>query len=471
VVLWRGNWCNARNAPSCWRFPPGPQRDSRKAKTVPWFNARSEEAFGAIIKSMSSTVSAFQAHRCSFHPDRRDPYLRLSTITVYVRDLDRSLRFYLDQLGFCLAFDTRLPTGERWLAVSPPDGTAIVEIVAPTPEADEYKLIGRSTGASFLTDDVFAKFDEWRGRGVRFFHPPRTCASGAVSTTFEDVDGNSFTLTRFEGMTRELEVLRRAHVERLEQERRDAQELEFARQVQARLLPQRQPCLETLEYAGLCVQAHHVGGDYYDFLDLGRQRLGLVVADISGKGTAAALLMANLQAHLRNQCATYWSRPFTPFALDQPQRFLVSVNRLFCENASDNAYATLFFAEYDDQLGRLRYANCGHPSPLLLRNGHELERLDSTCGVVGLFKQWDCTVGERYLGAGDTLVIYSDGMTESFNDAGEEFGEPRLIEALQRHHERPPQELLASLAEDVQNFSSHERHDDVTLVVARRRPR
>lgn len=422
---------------------------------------------GAIIPSMGSSPSAHRAHRCSFLPGRKDPYLRLNTVTVFVRDQERSLRFYLDQLGFYVAFDTRLSSGDRWLTVTPPDGTASVTLVAPKPGSEEYKLIGRSTEIVFLTEDVYAKFEEWRNRGVRFHHSPCVQPSGAMCSTFEDVDGNSFTLLSFDELTRELEEQRRAHVEMLESERRVAEELETAREVQARLLPQTQPSVAGLDCTGVCIPARHVGGDYYDFLDLGRERLGLVVGDISGKGTAAALLMANLQAHLHNLCATYWARPFTPFALEQPQRLMVSVNRLFRENTTDNAYATLLFAEYDDATRRLRYANCGHPAAILLRRNDELERLDSTSTVLGLFQDWDCDVGERELFPGDTLALYTDGVTESFNAEGEEFGEDRLIEALRRRRELPSKALLASLVDDVRRFSPQEQHDDITLVLAR----
>ena len=415
---------------------------------------------------MGSPPSAHKAHRCSFHPDRRDRYLRLNTVSVFVRDQDRSLRFYLNQLGFSLAFDVRLPSGDRWLAVTPPDGTAMLELVAPKPESEEYKLIGRSTQIVFLTEDILAKFEEWRKRGVRFHHLPEVQSRGAMSTTFADVDGNLFTLLASDEMTHEVEAQRRAHVERLESERNAAQELEIAKQAQARLFPQILPPLETLDYAGMCFQARHVGGDYYDFLDLGRGRLALVIGDVSGKGTAAALLMANLQAHLRNLSATYWNRPFTPFALDQPGRFLQTVNRLFYENTAESAYATLFFAEYNDNTQRLRYANCGHPSALLLGNGSNVKRLEANCNVLGLSKGWDCAIGEHHLFPGDTLVLYTDGVTESFNDAGEEFGEQRLIEALRQHRDLSPQALLASLAEQIRQFSPHEQHDDVTMVVA-----
>src|SRR6266536_1098739 len=202
--------------------------------------------------------------------------------------------------------------------------------------------------------------------------------------------------------THALEAQRRAIAEKMESERRAAQELEIAKQVQARLFPQTLPLLRTLEYAGTCIQARKVGGDYYDFLDLGGERLGFVIGDISGKGIAAALLMANLQANLRSQCAT---------AFDQPQRMLRSVNRLFCENTPEGAFATLFFAEYDDNAGYLRYANCGHLAALLLRSDTTLERLDSTATVLGVFREWDCSIGECRLLPGDTLALYTDDIT------------------------------------------------------------
>jgi serine phosphatase RsbU (regulator of sigma subunit) len=218
------------------------------------------------------------------------------------------------------------------------------------------------------------------------------------------------------------------------------------------------PPFQTLEFAGLCLPARHVGGDYYDFLQLGQERLGLVVGDISGKGIAAALLMASLQANLRSQCA---------IAMDQPHRLLCSVNQLFCENTLDGAFATLFFAEYDDHSRRLRYANCGHLYGLLLRRDNSLERLDATATVLGIFKDWDCAIGERELGYGDTLVLYTDGITESFNADREEFGEERLIAAVQLNRELAPQALLDAIVAEVRKHSPHEQNDDITLIVAK----
>jgi len=390
--------------------------------------------------------------------DRQDPYVRLQQVNVFVRNHERSLRFYLDQLGFILAYEAHLESGENWVAVAPPDGSAILALVVPKPDSEEYKLIGQHSQVSFLTEDINAKFHEWSKRGVHFHHPPLVPTWGGMFTSFEDVDGNSFGLVGFDEATRALEAQRRAIAEKRESERRTAQELEIAKQVQARLFPQTLPPLRTLDYAGVCLQAREIGGDYYDFLKLGRDQVGLVVGDISGKGIAAALLMANLQANLRSQCA---------IALDQPQRLLRSVNQLFYENTTDSAYATLFFAEYDDRVQRLRYANCGHLSALLLRSDNSIERLDSTGTVLGLFEEWDCSIEESQIYPGDLLALYTDGITESFNVAGEEFGEQRLVEALRCGRELSSTALLAAIVAEVKQFSALEQHDDITLIVAK----
>lgn len=408
-----------------------------------------------------------KAHRCSFALDRKDLYLRLGSVTVFVRDQEESLHFYVDQLGFQVALDSRLPSGNRRVVVTPPDGTGTLELVSPAVDSEEYGLIGRPTQVVFLTEDVFGKFEEWRSRGVVFRNSPVRGPASDVTADFKDPDGNTFTLASSESVVKEVQEQRRAHVERFELERLTAQEMENAREVQARLFPQTLPTLSTLECAGVCMQARVVGGDYYDFLDLGRQRCGLVIGDVSGKGTAAALLMANLQAHLRNLCSTYSGRPFTPFAMEQPQRFLHTVNRLFYENTAESAFATLFFAEYDDSCRRMRYANCGHLPALVVGESGEVERLDPTCTVIGVFKEWECQVGERQLSRGDTVVLYTDGITESFNDAGEEFGEQRLTEALRGQRRLASQALVRSVLDGVQQFSAQRQTDDITLIVAK----
>jgi serine phosphatase RsbU (regulator of sigma subunit) len=234
--------------------------------------------------------------------------------------------------------------------------------------------------------------------------------------------------------------------------------MEIARQVQSRLFPQSKPQAGTLDYAGACIQARLVGGDYYDFLALGPDRLGLVVGDIAGKGIAGALLMANLQANIRSQCVN---------ALDELLARLPSVNQLFFENTGDASYATLFFAEYHAQSHHLQFANCGHLPALLLRRDGTLERLESTCTVLGLFRNWQCLAQQSSLSPGGLLVLYTDGLTEAANEGYEEFGEERLIEGLRRHRDLCPAALIEALVREVREFSPQEQQDDITLIVAK----
>lgn len=264
--------------------------------------------------------------------------------------------------------------------------------------------------------------------------------------------------------------------DRLEADRRAAHELQIARDVQSRLFPQDLPHLNTLEYAGSCMQARQVGGDYYDFLDLGSSQrldrgttrtldaaawhLAFVLADISGKGIAGALLMANLQANLRSRYA---------LALDDLPRLLASVNQLFYENTPDDRYATLFFAVYDDHTRELEYANCGHNAPLLFRVNGELERLGSTATVIGLFSHWKCDTRFVKLQPGDLLVIFTDGVTEANDAQGNEFGESRLIETVRAHRDLSPADLIRAIQAAVKDFTTGEQSDDLTLVVARAR--
>src|SRR5437899_12914949 len=143
------------------------------------------------------------------------PFLGIHAVNVFVRDQDQSLRFYVDQLGFDVAFDARLASGDRWVAVAPPDGSAVLALIAPPPHSNQYKLIGRATGIVFVAEDVIAKFEEWRRRGVRFLNTPRLrrvqyerhlpapnstegpggaaqqSAWGGIFTRLEDIAGNS----------------------------------------------------------------------------------------------------------------------------------------------------------------------------------------------------------------------------------------------------------------------------------------
>jgi sigma-B regulation protein RsbU (phosphoserine phosphatase) len=248
--------------------------------------------------------------------------------------------------------------------------------------------------------------------------------------------------------------------ERIESDRRTAQELQIAAEVQRRLLPTKMVAMETIEFTGRCVQARAVGGDYYDFLDFGQGRVGLVLGDVSGKGLYAALLMAHLQATLRSLSAR--------LAAEDLARLLEGVNRWFWESTAGNHFATLFVGHYDDAGRRLRYVNCGHLPPMLLRADGTVERLAVTAGAIGLFDAWTCSVRDVTLWRDDLLTIFSDGVTEATSDRGEEYGEDRLLEALAGWRTRPLTEILGRLVDDVRAFGA-EQHDDLTLVLVRGR--
>lgn len=391
--------------------------------------------------------------------DRQDPFFSLQFVQVFVHDQERSLRFFIDKLGFRLITDVRFASGNRWIHISPPDGTASLALMLAAPNDPLSRQPGQSCPVTFFTEDFDRKYKEMCDRGVKIAIPPQTPAWGGTFCRFEDPDGNPFDMAGFDEITQGVERRRRLIAQQQEAERRAAQELEIATQVQARLFPQRLPPIPGLDYAGVCLQARSVGGDYYDFLDLGTERVALVAGDIAGKGIAAALLMANLQANLRSQCVN---------AVEHPDKVLNLVNRLLYDNTDANAYATLFFAEFDHRSGSLRYANCGHLAALVLRGNGAVERLQPTCTVMGMFQDWHCTLADSQVHSGDVLAIYTDGLTESPNVVNEEFGEQRLTDALESHRHLPALELVRAVIADVRRFSTCEQFDDITLIVARR---
>jgi phosphoserine phosphatase RsbU/P len=254
--------------------------------------------------------------------------------------------------------------------------------------------------------------------------------------------------------------LAEAMAAQIDADRLRARELEVARAVQAKLLPQDTPVLATLDYAGRCLQARAIGGDYFDFIAVGDSKLAFVLADISGKGISAALLMASLQAGLRAQ---YTVAPADIRAV------LRTINRVFYGSTATNHYATLFFGVYDDTTGRLEYANCGHLPPMIRRRTGAIERLVPTATVIGLFDVWDCTTAHTMLEPEDTLVVFSDGASEAVNGAGEEFGEDRLAAIINAHAGTAAASLLDSIVAAVTAHGGPQQFDDLTLLVAKGR--
>lgn len=235
-----------------------------------------------------------------------------------------------------------------------------------------------------------------------------------------------------------------------------------ARRVQTRLLPENAFRRAHLECAGLCLPCRGVGGDFYDFIDVGPGRVALVLGDVSGKGVPAALMMATLQACLRSHYA---------LASGDLGRRLESVNRLFLECTAPEHYASLFVGECDERSGRFTYANCGQAPPLVLRRGLQVEPLAPTAMVLGLCEDWACETAETVLAEGDLVLAVSDGVTEAAGPEGEIYGDRRLLTTLTAQRDLRAGALVRAIADDVRTFCGGDSSDDLTLVAARvRRP-
>jgi sigma-B regulation protein RsbU (phosphoserine phosphatase) len=227
------------------------------------------------------------------------------------------------------------------------------------------------------------------------------------------------------------------------------------------LFPQKLPKVEGLDFAGYCRPAYGVGGDYYDFIKLADGCLGIAIGDVSGKGIAAALLMASLQASLRGQTI----RPYATLA-----ETIEHINRLVCEASAENRYATFFYAQYEPISRTLRYVNAGHNAPILCRTQVDgsIVRLTEGGTVIGLFPQACYEETQITLHPGEVMVAFTDGVSEAMNNAEEEWDEERLIESIRTCNSRSAADVITYLLERVDEFAAGARqHDDMTLVVLR----
>jgi serine phosphatase RsbU (regulator of sigma subunit) len=222
----------------------------------------------------------------------------------------------------------------------------------------------------------------------------------------------------FNEMAIALERLQKEEAARLKVE----SELQVARSVQEYLYPRVLPTLRGATVSGRTLAARMVGGDLYDFFDLGQERIGILCADVSGKGIPAALMMANLQAVARAHLGDHRDGPASP-----PAHFVEMLNQELAGRFGDNRYATLFWAEYNAQTAVLTYVNAGHPAPILIRLSGEVERLNSDGVPIGMFAKARYTARTLDMRPG-RLVIFTDGVTDAQNSAGEEFGDRRLID-------------------------------------------
>jgi phosphoserine phosphatase RsbU/P len=239
-------------------------------------------------------------------------------------------------------------------------------------------------------------------------------------------------------------------------------ELEAAREVQQRLLPQEYPAIASLDYAGICRPAHGVGGDYYDFIRLSETELAIAVGDVCGKGIPAALLMAMLRAYLHSQ---------TMYGVSTPAQIMQALNRLVCDSVAANRYATFFYARYDSSARVLHYVNAGHNPPLVFRargSRGEVLRLDCGGPVIGLFPQCVYRQGHVTLDPDDLVVAFTDGVSEAMNAAGDEWGEAGLMQVIEARRELCSRELIDLILGAADHFAAGApQHDDMTLVAIR----
>jgi len=255
--------------------------------------------------------------------------------------------------------------------------------------------------------------------------------------------------------------LERLRLEEISRQRLEG-EMDVARRVQDHLYPRSVPRLEGATLAGRTQPARLIGGDLYDFFDLGVGRVGLLCADVSGKGIPAALMMANLQAIARAHSGRRRELPFL-----RPDEFVEALNQELTGRFGDNRYATLFWGEYDAGTRKLQYINAGNPSPILIRSSGEVERLESDGFPIGMFGSAKYLPKELCLATGARLIVFSDGLTDALNIHGEEFGEERLIQCCQRigagAGANDITEVLTRAS--VEWSAGVEQFDDTTLVV------
>ncbi len=251
---------------------------------------------------------------------------------------------------------------------------------------------------------------------------------------------------------------------RIEKEKLE-EELRLARDIQERLLPQELPAFAGLDLAGLALPSRFVAGDYFDLLPLDEDRLLFAVADVSGKGMPASLLMANLQA-----CLHVLRGSLAAASLDLAAA-TGRVNNVIHRNTGLTVFITFFWGIFDRRDGQVRYVNAGHNPPLLVRADGSAERLEEGGVLLGVLPDAPYAEGAAALGAGDTLVLFTDGVTEAWSatDPDDEYGEGRLLETVRAHAAGSAQDILGAVRTDVGRFTDGgPLDDDLTLVVLKR---
>jgi len=247
----------------------------------------------------------------------------------------------------------------------------------------------------------------------------------------------------------------RARKEALLHQQEQEREIAEAKAIQEKLLPREILQMPGYEIASAWQSARLVGGDYFDILPLGDKTLGICIADVAGKGMPAALLMSNLQAAVRGLASASLA----------PDLLCSRLNSLIYRNTASDRFITFFYAQLDGPGRRLAYVNAGHNAPFVVRADGSHERLREGGTVLGVFASRDYELGSAQLSRGDQVVLFTDGVTEACNAAGEEFGEVRLLRLLQEQRSLPADRLQAKILAGVAEFSGGRWQDDATLLV------
>jgi uncharacterized protein YndB with AHSA1/START domain len=237
--------------------------------------------------------------------------------------------------------------------------------------------------------------------------------------------------------------------------RKQAQEYEEAREIQQGLMPKQIPQIPGVEISGSWRPARIVGGDYFDVFSFSERRVGLCIADVSGKGMPAALLMSNLQAVVKALASENSS----------PKELVEKVNRVMCRNTTEAKFITLFYGLLDVDGKTLRYANAGHNAPILTRKDGAQVRLEEGGLILGIFQERSYEQGEIELRPGDRLVMFTDGVSEAVDGEGEEFGEERMAELSRCARQLSAEALRRRLLERVTEFCAGGFDDDATILV------
>jgi sigma-B regulation protein RsbU (phosphoserine phosphatase) len=334
---------------------------------------------------------------------------------------------------------------DPWLALAAPAEVAVLdrleaELLLPLP--GRASLIGVMALGPKLSEEPYSRSDR------------RLLSSVALQT----------------GLAIENSALVHHLAQESAQRQRIDREIEIARQVQERLLPQIYPLVKGIDFAGYSRTAQEVGGDYYDFIALENGRLGIAIGDVSGKGISSALLMASIRAALHG--LTFSGTLSLP-------RTIEGLNRIIYDSSTSNRFVTFFFGEYDPSTRTLEYVNAGHNAPVLLRPttpGQDsfcspegpcmVQRLETGGPVLGIFTDVQYEQGQLQLQPYDVVIAYTDGISEAMTTSYEEWGEDRLLAAARLNTHRTAQEIVTAVVECTDRFTAGaEQSDDLSLVV------